>query len=279
MKEILIEVSFHTVKITLLVFLMMLLVDLIGVLTKGKLEDLIKKGLGAQYALTSFLGIIPGCFGSFINVSLYIHGLISFGAIVGGMIATSGDEAFIMLSLFPRKAVFLFLILFILGILFGWLSDKIINLLKIKVCEECYLHEYHPHKLTVNHYFKEHIWNHILKKHIWKVFLWTFFTLLVIELGLKFFNLENLIKGNHFLILLFSVLIGILPQSGPHLIFVFLFSKGLIPFSILLASSIVQDGHGMLPLLSFSVKDSIKVKIFNFIFGILIGIILLSIGL
>ncbi|MCP2605745.1 arsenic efflux protein [Candidatus Aminicenantes bacterium AC-335-O07] len=258
---------------------MILFVDLIEFVTKGKLEAWIKKGLGAQYILTSFFGIIPGCFGSFINVSLYIHGLVSFGAIVGGMIATSGDEAFIMLSLFPRKAIFLFAILFILGILFGWITDRIVNLSKIKVCEGCNLQEHHSDKLTFNHYMREHIWNHILRKHIWKVFLWTFFTLLIIETGLKFFNLENIIRGKHLLILLFAVLIGILPQSGPHLIFVFLYSKGLIPFSILLASSMVQDGHGMLPLLSFNVKDSIKVKSFNFLFGILIGIFLLSIGL
>ncbi|MCP2604719.1 arsenic efflux protein [Candidatus Aminicenantes bacterium AH-873-B07] len=279
MGELFLEVSLHTVKITFFVFLMMFFVDLIGVLTKGKLEELIKKGLGRQYILTSFLGIIPGCFGSFINVSLYVHGFITFGAIVGGMIATSGDEAFIMLTLFPRKAILLFLILFILGIFLGWFTDKIINLSKIKINERCSLQEQHFHKNTINHYFKEHIWGHILKKHMWKVFLWTFFTLLIIETGLKFFDLESIVKGNYYLILLFAALVGILPQSGPHLVFVFLFSKGLIPFSILLVSSIVQDGHGMLPLLSFTIKDSIKVKFSNFIFGILIGIIFLSIGL
>jgi len=60
------------------------------------------------------------------NVSLYVHGIIISGAIVGGMIATSGDEAFVMLSQFPKTAMVLFLLLFILGIFFAWISDKLV---------------------------------------------------------------------------------------------------------------------------------------------------------
>ncbi len=43
MSGILFDVFIHSLKITLFVFLMMLLVDSIEVLTKGKLEELIKK--------------------------------------------------------------------------------------------------------------------------------------------------------------------------------------------------------------------------------------------
>ncbi|MFQ6083803.1 MAG: putative manganese transporter [Candidatus Aminicenantia bacterium] len=278
MEEILIEVTYRSIKIIFLVFLMMVVVDVIEVLTKGKLKNLIKRGQNRQYLLSSSLGATPGCFGSFINVSLYVHGLITFGALTGGMIATSGDEAFIMLTLFPKQALLLFLILFFLGVILGWTTDKFVKTMKIQTCEECALQEYHPHQLAFKHYLREHIWLHIIKKHIWKVFLWTFFTLSLIEIGLKYLNLDSIVKENQLLVLLISGMIGILPQSGPHLLFVVLFSNGLIPFSILLTSSIVQDGHGMLPLLSFTLKDSIKVKFFNFFFGILIGFILLSIG-
>ena len=41
----------------------------------------------------------------------------------------------------------------------------------------------------------------------------------------------------------------------------------------------VQDGHGMLPLLSYSFKDSVKVKAFNFSFGVIFGLILFAFGL
>lgn len=47
--------------------------------------------------------------------------------------------------------------------------------------------------------------------------------------------------------------------------------RGLIPFSAIFASSIIQDGHGMLPLLSYTVRDSILIKLFNLAFGLTIG--------
>jgi len=68
-----------------------------------------------------------------------------------------------------------------------------------------------------------------------------------------------------------ALIVGIIPESGPHMVFVMMFAKGLIPFSVLLASSIVQDGHGMLPLLSHSVRDSLAVKMFNIVIGLILG--------
>jgi hypothetical protein len=63
--------------------------------------------------------------------------MIGFGAIVGGMIATSGDEAFVMLVQFPGTALALFFLLFFLGILFAWISDRIIHIAGIVPCEPC----------------------------------------------------------------------------------------------------------------------------------------------
>ena len=85
------------------------------------------------------------------NVSLYVHGVITFGAIVGGMIATSGDEAFVMLALFPGKAVLLFGILFGLGIIFAWVADGVASILKIEPCQECQLSQVHEEEIC--HFF------------------------------------------------------------------------------------------------------------------------------
>ena len=92
-------------------------------------------------------------------------------------------------------------------------------------------------------------------------------------------NLQSITSEYKFLLLILSALIGLIPESGPHLIFVMLFANGLIPFSILFTSSVVQDGHGLLPMLSYSVKDSILVKAFNFVFGLSIGLILFFVGI
>ena len=75
-----------------------------------------------------------------------------------------------------------------------------------------------------------------------------------------------------------AALVGIIPESGPHMIFVMMFANGLIPFSILLTSSIVQDGHGMLPLFSYTIKDSVLIKLFNLLFAIVIGLPLFLLG-
>jgi hypothetical protein len=73
-------------------------------------------------------------------------------------------------------------------------------------------------------------------------------------------------------------LVGIIPESGPHLIFVILFASGSIPISILLASSIVQDGHGSLPLLAESPKGFLKVKLINILVGLIAGFSGLMLG-
>jgi len=114
----LIPIFKHALMISFFVFVMMLLVDFIDMASMRRMSNIIKGGRWRQYTLASFLGSTPGCLGAFMNVSLYVHGMISFGAIVGGMIATSGDEAFVMLAQFPGTALALFGMLCVLGIAF-----------------------------------------------------------------------------------------------------------------------------------------------------------------
>ena len=75
-----------------------------------------------------------------------------------------------------------------------------------------------------------------------------------------------------------AALVGIIPDSGPHLLFVFLFVDGTIPFSVLLTSAIVQDGHALLPLLSVSVRDSATIKLFNLMVGLALGLLVFALG-
>ncbi|MCU0821846.1 MAG: putative manganese transporter [Spirochaetes bacterium] len=332
----------HSLTITVFVFIMMIFIDYLELLTRGRMSRLIKGGLFRQYVMSSFLGSTPGCLGSFLNVSFYMRGLISFGAITGGMIAASGDEAFVMLAMFPEKAVLLFGILFITGIICAYIVDRLAPFFKINPKQECAVTVLHSvedcrilgikdiishlkhitfirflllsclgaillfiikdagadggwdwKRITFlnlislsiyivisvpDHYLNEHIWDHIARRHIWRVFLWTFGALLLVDTLFGSMDAGEFMRHNMIFVLLMACVIGIIPESGPHLIIVTMFAKGLIPFSVLLASSIVQDGHGMLPLLSFSVKDSIIIKIINFIIGLGAGLILYSFG-
>ncbi len=129
-----------------------------------------------------------------------------------------------------------------------------------------------------DHYLKDHIWAHIMKKHLWRVFLWTFFALLFIQVGFQYWNLEGFVSANLAWVLLISAVVGLIPESGPHMVFVMMYASGMVPFSVLLASSISQDGHGMLPLLSYTIKDSVLIKVFNLVFALVIGGIFFALG-
>jgi len=70
--------------------------------------------------------------------------------------------------------------------------------------------------------------------------------------------------------------VGIIPESAPHMIFVTMYAQGLVPFAILLASSISQDDHGSLPLLAVSTKVFIWLKVINIFVAFTVGLIVLK---
>lgn len=335
--EAIYKMFLQSIMISGFVFIMMLLIEYINVQSKGLWQKHLSENKWKQYLIAGLLGAIPGCLGAFTIVTLFTHRMVSFGAIVTTMIATSGDEAFVMFAMFPQKALLLTVIIFVVGILAGYLTDKFYKptgILKDIATHDFPLHDepeckcfqkekfwsnlFHPslYRLSVDviilslilgvatgvlageadlwikitlmlsftfaffvtvsvpeHFLKEHVWNHIVKMHLPRIFLWVFGILLSMHFLMMYIDVESWISNNMFVVLLIAVLIGIIPDSGPHLIFVTLFASGVIPFSILLASSISQDGHGMLPMLAESKKGFIAVKVINMIFASIIGVI------
>ncbi len=326
----------HALMITSFVFIMMLLIEYVNIQTQGIWQQKIRKSRLGQYFLGTILGAIPGCLGAFTVVSLYAHRILTLGALVATMIATSGDEAFVMFAMFPVQAAWLTLISMAIGIATAYLTDKWYKNQDILLVGEhnlpihdsdhctCFVHgqllrqlrnitfprfllmvilllflifevsgkiggtEWDWIKITFtlgalfslfvvstvpDHFLEAHLWEHVVKRHLLRIFLWTFGALLFIHVIEQYLDLENIVKDNHFWILLIAVLVGIIPESGPHLVFVTLFANGTLPFGILLANSIVQDGHGMLPLLAVSKRGFITVKLINVIVGFFAGLI------
>lgn len=332
--EMLLGVFLETLMITYFVLMMLLLIEYITVLSKGRWLSLMDRKRGFQIILAALLGIIPGCLGSFTSVSLYIHKVINFASLNTTMIATSGDEAFIMFSMIPKEAFMVNGILFILAILTGFVLKSIIgnktlvkldeNHLKVHHHPECHCFEADeilPQLRNItfvrtllitglvlflillilgilgpdswdwkrttfviatviglfivvtvpDHFIDSHLWKHTIKKHIPRIFLWTFGALVAIQLLMTYLHFEDWMQQNSLLILLAALLIGIIPQSGPNIIFITLFAGGHIPFSILLANSVVQDGHGAIPLLAESKRSFFTMKGINLIVGALVG--------
>ncbi len=359
----------NSVLITGLVMIMMLLIEYINIHTHGKSFRKLKDSPIKQVFLAATLGLIPGCVGGFAVVSLYTHKLLSFGALVAMMIASSGDEAFIILALIPKTAIILFVALFATGVIAGIITDKFVKKevapfspSHYEIHEDCCSsHQHQPDsifggKISTNlkniskerffillgvalfiaavvmgllehdhaaiehvahdhaghnhsvfdvfserwinllfaglavvilfltlksndHFIKDHLWNHVVRKHFKSIFLWTFGALLVINFGMQFLHLDHWVANNIFIVILLAAVIGLIPESGPHMIFITMFATGMVPFSVLFASSIVQDGHTALPLLAESKKSFVKAKAINMAIGIIMGVALHLFGL
>ncbi len=125
-----------------------------------------------------------------------------------------------------------------------------------------------------DHFLNDHLW-----KHVPRIFLWTFGALTAMHILTEHLYLEDTIRQSRWAVLLIACVVGIIPESGPHLIFVTLYAQGTLPFGILLASSIVQDGHGMLPMLAHSRPVSLKTKAINSAVGLMAGTATLALGL
>jgi len=340
--NILISTVKHALMITGFVGVMMLVIEYVNVLTQGRWQERISRRYWGQYLLAALFGATPGCLGAFAIVAMYSHRTLSIGAVVAAMIATAGDESFVMFAMIPGTALPLHGILFLLGIVSGALTDRILGrrLTTRLSCETDFSVHEAEHcvcfprgtilaqwkrcsaargtlsmslvlfllaivagqigpsvwnwirvslavvtsvacfiVVTVpDHFLEEHLWRHVVRGHVPRVFLWTLSALLFLHLIVEQWQVGDMIQQNQWGVLGIAGLVGIIPESGPHLIFVTMFAKGLIPFSILLTSSIVQDGHGMLPLLAHSRRAFLVIKLINLLVGLAVGGLVMALG-
>lgn len=341
MLQILIDSLRTAILITGLVTTMMMLIEVFNVRSQGHVFQGLRNHRLGQVLLSALLGSIPGCMGGFASVSLYNHGLISFGALISMMIASSGDEAFVMLAMFPDKSAWIFLILFGVAIATGLLVDLFQH--RYDGCHSMHVHEedqpcQHEHHekrhfgwkrllmfcgvlifisalvsgileepedtsgggfnllseewmywmfasfslivlavllFAKDHFIEEHLWEHIVCHHLPSIFLWAFGTLLVLGLLMAKFDISLWISDNVVLMILLAAVVGIIPESGPHLVFVSLYAAGVVPLPVLLASCISQDGHASLPLLAESRSSFLKAKLVNVAVALLVGYVTL----
>ncbi len=324
------------------VAVMMITVEYVNVLTRGAFENALSGSPLTQYLAAALLGAVPGCLGAFTVVALYSHRVVTLGAVVASMIATSGDEAFVMLALFPRTALWLTLGLAVLGFLVAPLVDRLAGSARLasESCARMAIHaeecrcfdvpallrqwrrptlsrillslalagylvwvvagggglppEWNWVRVTLlltgafglfvvstvpDHFLQEHLWRHVARQHVPRIFAWTAGVLVGIGLLERFADLGTLVRHNLWGVLVAAALIGLIPESGPHLLFVNLFATGGIPISVLVTSSIVQDGHGLLPLLAQSRREFLRVKATCLLVGLVVGAAMLAAGL
>lgn len=337
------EVVMKSLMITAFVAVMMLVVEYVNVQTRGVALRAIGESKLRQYVLAAVLGALPGCLGAYLVVALYAHRRLTLGALVAATIATSGDEMFVMLALFPGTAAAMTAALAVLGVAVGFATDRLLSgalSVDLQQCCELDVHTQDvcrcfprgaiwsqwrrpsPYRATLaaglslvilalasgalgpaawgwkrvtllgviglglfvvatvpDHFLKEHLWRHVVARHVPRIFLWTVGVLGAMAVVSRFVDVKLLVSDNRWGVLVLAGVLGLIPESGPHLVFVTLYAQAALPLGTLVASSIVQDGHGMLPLLAHSTRAFVTVKLINLAVGLAVGAVLLGLHL
>lgn len=94
-------------------------------LFKANLTSLLNQRSLLQVPVAAFLGALPGCGGAIIVVMQFVHGKMSFGALVAVLISTMGDAAFLLLATKPEIALVVYGLSMTAGIIFGYIINLI----------------------------------------------------------------------------------------------------------------------------------------------------------
>ena len=270
------EILKESLVITAVVTAMMMLIEYVSYRSEGRLVPLLRRSKAGGVVSAAILGVIPGCLGGYITVSMYSKKVFPFSALLSMMIATTGDEAFVMLAMYPGTAAAIFAGLFSLAIAVGLACEKFESGRSTRVVQKPWAENSSGSCLHSEAEGKglKHRMKHTLGEAL-KIFAWAFGVLLAVKLASGYVDLETLIGENAALMIPLAVLIGLIPQSGPHLVFVTLFAQGIVPLPVLLASCISQDGHAGLPLLAEDRRSFLRVKAVKCVLALAAGYLFL----
>lgn len=261
----------ESIILTAIVVGLMMVVEVINFYSEGKLKAFAGRTKKWQSLAAGILGATPGCIGGYVSVSMYTKGVFSFGALLSMMVATTGDEAFLMLAMIPKTAIAIMIALLVLGVVTGLIVDKVTNGPEPSLApidKEGHCHGHH-HKDTPHTTLKSRLLH--TAGHALKVFLWTFGIMMTVGLLQEHVDVESWISGNTALMVLLAAVIGLIPQSGPHMIFITMFASGIVPLPVLLASCISQDGHAGLPLIAEAKKSFVIAKAVKLVMALAVG--------
>ncbi len=68
------------------------------------LQKLILQNKKFEVPICSLLGVIPGCGGAIMVMSLFTRRVVSFGGVLAALISTMGDAAFLLIATKPQAA-------------------------------------------------------------------------------------------------------------------------------------------------------------------------------
>jgi len=94
---------------------------------KYDLEAFISRNRKFEILIASFLGVIPGCGGAIMVITLYVRGAVSFSSVIATLVSTMGDAAFLLIASNPKAALIILPITFVTGIVSGYVAHLFEN--------------------------------------------------------------------------------------------------------------------------------------------------------
>lgn len=120
--SILLSAIKHTLHITLFIFIITLIINTIfTLLGDNYLSKILLNNSIISPFITSLIGLIPNCAASVILTELYLNSTISLGALIGGLLTSSGSSLLVLIKNNKNKKenLSIILLLYTLGVLSG----------------------------------------------------------------------------------------------------------------------------------------------------------------
>lgn len=130
--SILLSAIKHTLHITLFIFVITLIINTIfTLLGDNYLSKILLNNSILSPFITSLIGLIPNCAASVILTELYLNSTISLGALIGGLLTSSGSSLLVLIKNNKNKKenLSIILLLYALGVLSGIIIE-LISLIK-----------------------------------------------------------------------------------------------------------------------------------------------------
>ena len=122
----------HTLHITLFIFIITLIINTIfTLLGDNYLSKILLNNSILSPFITSLIGLIPNCAASVILTELYLNSTISLGALIGGLLTSSGSSLLVLIknNKNQKENLSIILLLYALGVLSGIIIE-LISLIK-----------------------------------------------------------------------------------------------------------------------------------------------------
>ena len=130
--SILLSAIKHTLHITLFIFIITLIINTIfTLLGDNYLSKILLNNSILSPFITSLIGLIPNCAASVILTELYLNSTISLGALIGGLLTSSGSSLLVLIknNKNQKENLSIILLLYTLGVLSGIIIE-LISLIK-----------------------------------------------------------------------------------------------------------------------------------------------------